>query len=596
MASVVTQREKVRQRRLKWLSLVLLIPAGWMWTRILNGQSLFPAIDLGDDVAVWAPGLILILLLGTVLVLPMLASGRSPHIIIQPEQIDVGFDDVRGLGKVLGEVQHTLTVLTDNEIYRNQMGGRPRRGVLFEGPPGTGKTHMAKAMAKEAGVPFLFISATSFQSMFYGMTARRIRSFFKVLRKTARLEGGVIGFIEEIDAIGLARDGVSGFSTSSVNQSLDISAISQDTGGVVNELLVQMQSFDDPAGSEKFRAFFRRKVNYFLPPARQFKGQSPEYTNLLLIAATNRAASLDKALLRPGRFDRVLHFPLPGHGGRRELIDLFLDRKAHTRELDDPEAREDIASATLGYTPASLERLFDEALLLALREGRHELDRKDVRLARFEMELGLPEEVDSPDHEIETIATHEAGHAVVAYLAGKGRRLEVLSIVKRGEALGFLAHRMTEERHTQKQSEMRAMIQISMGGMVAEELFFGESGSGPAGDLMSATSVAAEMVGSMGLGGSLISYRAADSGAFGGNLVSQILADPVGRNAVDEILNAQKAKVTTFLTEHKYLVEALRDALLDRKELIDTEILEVLHEAETSRLAVMGEAVFTQET
>ena len=212
------------------------------------------------------------------------------------------------------------------------------------------------------------------------------------------------------------------------------------------------------------------------------------------------------------------------------------------------------------------------------------------------MELGLPEEVDSPDHEIETIATHEAGHAVVAYLAGKGRRLEVLSIVKRGEALGFLAHRMTEERHTQKPSEMRAMIQISLGGMVAEELFFGESGSGPAGDLMSATSVAAEMVGSMGLGGSLISYRAADSGAFGGNLVSQILADPVGRNAVDEILNAQKAKVTTFLTEHKYLVEALRGALLDRKELIDTEILEVLHEAETSRLAVMGEAVFTQET
>ena len=452
---------------------------------------------------------------------------------------------------------------------------------------------MAKAMAKEAGVPFLFISATSFQSMFYGMTARRIRSFFKVLRKTARLEGGVIGFIEEIDAIGLARGGVSGFSGSSLAQSLDVHAMnSQGNGGVVNELLVQMQSFDDPSGSEKVRAFFRRKANYFLPPARQFKGQSSEYTNLLLIAATNRAASLDKALLRPGRFDRVLHFPHPGHGGRRELIDLFLDRKAHTRELDDPDAREDIASATLGYTPASLERLFDEALLLALREGRYELDRKDVRHARFETELGLPEEVDSPDHEIETIATHEAGHAVISYLAGKGRRLEVLSIVKRGEALGFLAHRMTEERHTQNQSEMRAMIQISMGGMVAEELFFGESGSGPAGDLVSATRVAVEMVGSMGLGASLISYRAADSGAFGGDLVSQVLADPVGRNAVDEILNVQKAKVTTYLTEHRYLVEALRDALLDRKELIDTEILEVLHEAETARLAVMGEAVF----
>ncbi len=593
MASVSTQRERIRQKRLKWLALGLMVPAGWMWSRLLDGKSMFPAIDLGDDVAVWAPGIILILLLGAVLVLPMLANGRSPHIIIQPEQIDIGFDDVRGLGKVLGEVKHTLAVLTDHDLYRNQMGGRPRRGVLFEGPPGTGKTHMAKAMAKEANVPFLFISATSFQSMFYGMTARRIRAFFKALRKTARLEGGVIGFIEEIDAIGLARGGVSGFSASKLDQSLEVNAITnQGSGGVVNELLVQMQSFDNPPGSEKFRAFFRRKVNYFLAPHRQLKGAPPEYTNLLLIAATNRAASLDKALLRPGRFDRVLHFPHPGHAGRRELIDLFLERKAHTPDLDEPNAREDIASATLGYTPASLERLFDEALLLALREDRHELNPADVTQARFETELGLPEEVESPAHELETIATHEAGHAVIAYLVGKGRRLEVLSIVKRGEALGFLAHRMTEERHTQKQSELRAMIQISLGGMVAEEVFFGESGSGPAGDLLSATNVAAEMVGSMGLGGSLISYRAADTGAFGGNLVAQLLAEPGGRTAIDNILDEQKVKVTQLMNEHRYLVEALRDALLDRKELIDTDILEVLHEAETNRLAALGDAVF----
>src|SRR5690606_38967729 len=117
---------------------------------------------------------------------------------------------------------------------------------------------------------------------------------------------------------------------------------------------------------------------------------------------------------------------------------------------------------------AQLERLFDEALLLALRDGRRELGVDDVRQARFETELGLPEAVDSPDHELVTVATHEAGHATVAYLVGKGRRLEVLSIVKRNEALGFLAHRMTEERHTQTRSEMEAMIQIALGGMVAE--------------------------------------------------------------------------------------------------------------------------------
>jgi cell division protease FtsH len=592
MEPVHRLQEARRQRRLRGLAMFLAPIAAWLMWRALTGVPLLPQVELSDDAIFWLPGILIVLLLGVVLVGPMLMNGRSPHVLIPPEQIEVGFDDVKGLGKVLVEVRHTLSVLQDHDLYRNRMGGTPRRGVLFEGPPGTGKTHMAKAMAKEANVPFLFVSATSFQSMWYGMTARKIRTFFKQLRKAARDAGGAIGFIEEIDAIGLSRGGMhqmtshDGGTGSTVSQMMN-----QGTGGTVNELLIQMQSFDEPSAGEKFRAFFRRQWNQFLPPHLQKAAPTPEYTNLLLIAATNRAQALDPALLRPGRFDRILHFGVPGNIARRELIEFFLSSKAHEDEVDSEAALGEIASATLGYTPAMLERLFDEALMLALRDERTALNREDIRQARFEMELGLPEELSSPEHEVETIATHEAGHATIAYLVGKGRKLEVLSIIKRKEALGFLAHRLEEERHTQKRSEMEVLIQIAMGGMAAEELYFGESGSGPAGDLISATNAAVEMVGSMGLGGSLVSFRALDPGAFGGNLVARVLADPHGRRAVEDILATQKQVALQLLKEHEHIVVALRDALLEHRELIDTDILEVIRQAEEAHLTSTGPIV-----
>ena len=137
-----------------------------------------------------------------------LGAGRSPHTTFRPEQIKVTFDDVKGVDPVKEDVLRSLNLFLAHRAFTDEMGGTPRRGLLFEGLPGTGKTHMAKAMAREAGVPFLFVSATSFQSMYYGATARKIRSYFKALRKAARREGGAIGFIEEIDAIAMTRGGM----------------------------------------------------------------------------------------------------------------------------------------------------------------------------------------------------------------------------------------------------------------------------------------------------------------------------------------------------------------------------------------------------
>jgi ATP-dependent Zn protease len=580
--TVEVNRERQRLRRLRKLAVVLAVVSVWMWWRIANGNAPWPRLpQLSDEAMFWLPGILIVLLLAIVLVGPLLGNSRSPHVIFRAEQIETTFSDVKGLGRVLDEVNHTLQVLLDHETLRMQMGGSPRRGVLFEGPPGTGKTHVAKAMAREAGVPFLFVSATAFQTMWFGMTARKIRAFFRALRKAARQGGGAIGFIEEIDAIGLSRGRGSDRSNTS-SPTLNRS-ISTDTGGIVNELLIQMQSFDEPTMRMRMVGWLKDHLNQFLPEHRRLPRQPAPYANILLIGATNRAEALDAALLRPGRFDRVLHFGLPGLSGRRELIDYFLGSRTHTPELADDRTRNELASATLGYSPASLERLFDEALLLALRDGRIMLSLEDVQIARLEIEVGLPEPIDYPADEERTIAVHEAGHATVAYLVGKGRRLEMLSIIKRREALGFLAHRLIDERHTQRRSELVALIQISLGGMVAEELFFGESGTGPAGDLSSATQVAAEMVGSLGLGGSLVSYRALDDGPLGGNLVAKVLADSQGRTAVEKILSDNKGEVGRLLATNRHIVEALRDALLARHELIGDEIIDVIRKTQGTR-------------
>ena len=578
---VQVTRERQRRKRLRRIAILLSPLVAWLWLRIVSGNPVSPGWPkLPADAMIWLPAVFIVLLLGVIIVVPMLGNGRSPETIYLPEQIDVCFDDVKGLGPVLGEVRHTLEVFLNHQHFRDEMGGQPRRGVLFEGPPGTGKTYTAKALAREAGVPFLFVSSTAFQSMWYGATARKIRSYFRRLRKVAREEGGAIGFIEEFDAIGMKRGGMTRAVGSNVEAAtIERSGVSEGVGGVVNELLVQMQSFDDPPRGLKLRNSLIRFANRFLPSHRHFKTATPSFANVLLIGATNRADSLDPALLRPGRFDRVLHFPLPSRSERRELIDYFLGKKSHDETMDD-QARDDLAASAMGYSPASLERMFDEALLFALRDGRNRLSVADARRARMEVEIGLAEPTEYTVEERESIATHEAGHATVAYLVGVGRKLDVLSIIKRKNALGLLAHSEMEERYTKRRSEAVAMIQISLGGMVSEELFFGESGTGPGGDLVAATRVAVELVGSLGLGGSLVSFRAADNGAFGGDLVAQVLRDERARDAVENLLHEQKAIVLRLLSEHRHIIEALRDALLERDELVDREILEVIETAQ----------------
>ena len=223
-----------------------------------------------------------------------------------------------------------------------------------------------------------------------------------------------------------------------------------------------------------------------------------------------------------------------------------------------------------------LEHLLDEALVWALRGGRPTMNWADVQQARMTEELGLAQPVTYTDGERRAIATHEAGHATVAHFAAPGRHLDVLSIIKRSEALGLLAHSDSEERFTRTRSECEALLRIAMGGMVAEEIFFGEASTGPAGDLAGATRLAAQMVGSYGMAGSLISLEASPGPA---DIVSKVLSDESCRKSVETLLESARSGAREVLASHKYVILALRDALLEHDELVDDEITRVVTEA-----------------
>ena len=597
-ADVGRNREDARRRRfLRLTAFVWTLVAVLLWRGALKSPTApwipFPHID---------PFLLTIIVFFAAMIAlgvgQQFMTGRSPHVVYRADQIDTRLEDVVGIDSVKDEVVRSLNLFLSHDAYSSQMGGTPRRGLLFEGPPGTGKTHLARAMAHEAGVPFLFVSGTSFQTVWQGQSSKKIRNYFKALRKAARKEGGAIGFIEEIDVIAQARGGVSAAMTPlavsgcsgtaclpsvyASTPALVTNAFTAggDTSSIINELLVQMQSFSALTSSQRLGGWFVDRLNLLLPVDRQVKRPTADVPNILLIAATNRASTLDPALLRPGRFDRQLSFELPTKSGRRQLIDHFLAKKSHVEELDTEDLRDALAATTLGYSPVMIENLFDEGLVNAVKHGRDQMTYQDVTQARLTIDVGTGHPVEYTDHEARLIATHEAGHATLAYLTAPQRRLEILTIIKRKGALGMLAHGDREDVYTRSRSELEALIQIAFGGQCAEEIFFGDVSTGPAGDLLFATNCAADMVGANGMDDNLVSYLAIQNSGFSDtNIVGRVLADERGRDAVQDLLVRHKATAKGLLEAHRHLVEALRDALLDKHELIGEQITDVLDAA-----------------
>jgi cell division protease FtsH len=530
-------RERTRQRRLRKSLVILGTVFAYLLWRLVNDNPIrlgIPGWLMGNPEIIIALGLILIL--GTVIFIPFLTAGRSPHTLLRASDSNVRLDDVVGAEQTKREAIDSMNLFLASETFQREMGGSARRGVLFEGPPGTGKTYLAKAMAAEAGVPFLFVSASEFQSMYYGQTNRKIRSFFKALRKAAHDEGGAIGYIEEFDAIGGAR---SGMNTGSMREGIV---------GVVNELLVQMQSFDLPTGPQKFKAGFIDWINRFLPDHRRRPRPKRKEANILIVASTNRAADLDPALLRPGRFDRVIAFNLPPRVDRLAIAEYYLARKNHEEPVTAPL----IADLTAGYTPVKIEKLLDEALVIALRHGRTAMNVTDVLQAQLVTEVGVAHEMGYHPDERRRIAIHEAGHALTAVLTR--RDVKMASILRRSAALGLVAHGDVEERYLKTPSDARDLICVALAGRAAELQEYGEASSGISSDLAAATNIASQLVGQLGNGPGLLSLEAAAI-PTAGNLVAKVLSDDSSREAA-EALMAEGAERAAWMTS------TYRDALL----------------------------------
>jgi len=553
-------RERTRQKRLtKWLVILGVVFAYLLWRLVTDNQIRFgiPGWLMGNPEIIIALGLIVIL--GTVIFIPFLTAGKSPHTLLRSSDSNIRLDDVVGADQTKREAIDSMNLFLASETFQREMGGNARRGVLFEGPPGTGKTYLAKAMAAEAGVPFLFVSASEFQSMYYGQTNKKIRSFFKALRKAARDEGGAIGYIEEFDAIGGAR---SGMNTGSQREGIV---------GVVNELLVQMQSFDLPTGRQKFKAGFIDWFNGFLPDERRRPRPKRTEANILIVAATNRAADLDPALLRPGRFDRIISFNLPPRADRVAIAQYYLNKKNH----EEPVTAALIANLSAGYTPVKIEKLLDEALIIALRYSRTSMTVTDVLQAQLVTEVGVAQEMGYHPDERRRIAIHEAGHALTAVLTR--RDVKMASILRRSSALGLVAHGDIEERFLKTPSDARDLITVALAGRAAELQEYGEASSGIASDLAAATNIASQLIGQLGNGPGLLSLDAAAI-PMAANLVAKVLSDDVSRQAAEALLAEGADRAALMTSKYRDALLRIADGLCESDELEGDQIKAIVAE------------------
>ena len=539
----------------------------------------------------------LVLIIQFVALFWFLSRGRT--YVIYPGEYDINFDDVRGQKAAVEATQEVVRLFQGFKKFR-KMGGYPPQGILLEGPPGTGKTLLSKAIAGEVNVPFIYASASSFNNMFMGVSNLRVMRLFSKARKFSERFGGAVIFMDELDAIG-SRGGVAQntepypfhepFRHGLEDRLLEgpreeprrgglLGFVDRVFGGIgggmgmggmlVNELLVQMDGLEQPKG---IRRLLRRLIPLFI--RKRLKRKVPNY-NILVIGATNRADALDPALLRPGRFDRRLHVGLPDKEGRKDIADYYLN-KVHHEEID----LEKFAKATVGYSPARIKNVVNEALIFALQDGRDSLNWKDIWQAKLTDEIGLKQPVEYDEQEKVKIATHEAGHAVASwYLERDELQMQVISIIKRESALGLVSYQEKEERYVRTRSDVVARIKTALAAGAAENVWFGETTTGVSGDLQQATWAAATMVGLFGMGKELYSFGTIPDELAGGSSIGTLLRDAAVRGEVNGILAEARKEIEGLLREKSAIVEGVRDALLKREEIVGEEIERLFAELE----------------
>ncbi len=470
--------------------------------------------------------------------------GRGRVYWVQPGETGVGFDDYRGNDQVL-EVARRIVALLKGVRDFKQMGGEYTKGLLLEGPPGTGKSYLAQAIATEAGLPFAYASAPGFSNMFMGIGNLRVMMLFSKARKLARKHGGAIVFIDEIDAIGMARSGQTG-------GGMMMGGMMGGGGmGLLNELLLQMDppNFDNGWQARLKRRLGLQKERASLPP-------------VLTIGATNLVSALDHALLRPGRFDRTIHVDFPDFDGRKDIIQYYL---AKVRHEEMPLSR--MGNDTIGYTPVAIKFVINEALIHAHFEGRDAITYEDFSRARETHEWGIREPIRSMSvDEKRRLAYHEAGHAVAQVKLLPRHRLAKVTIIRHGSALGLSAVKPLEERHTTTREEALAFIQTGLASRAAEELFLGTRMSGGSGDLAGATMYAYEMLSLWGADGSLFSVQPWGMG----------MLDPETKTRIEQVLEQEFKKAKSLLAKYAGAMHEIAEGLVEHGELDGEDVIEIL--------------------
>ena len=465
-----------------------------------------------------------------------LGIGRSRAKTLNEETQRVTFADVAGVDEAKQEVSEIVEFLRDPTKFQ-RLGGRIPKGVLMVGPPGTGKTLLARSIAGEANVPFFSISGSDFVEMFVGVGASRVRDMFEQAKKNSPC----IIFIDEIDAVGRARG--QGF-----------------TGGheereqTLNQLLVEMDGFEPNEG-------------------------------IILIAATNRADVLDKALLRPGRFDRQVQVNLPDVHGREAILKVHINKNKVPLGADVDLAR--IAKGTATFSGADIENLVNEAALLAARANKTSVNMDEFEDAKDKITMGpaRKSQARTPE-EIELVAYHEGGHAIVGLQVPLRDRLNKLTIIPRGGAGGYAQFLPEKDSMFMTRENMEAMLAMSFGGRLAEELVYGPGKvtNGASMDIRQATGLARAMVEEWGLSekvGMLYAGRQQEGFMVSSTISSrsQALVD----EEVQQLLDAAEARARQILSDNIEGLHRLKDALLEYETLSAEEVETVLSGSEITR-------------
>jgi cell division protease FtsH len=447
----------------------------------------------------------------------------------QEKDVKVTFEDVAGIDEAENELVEIVDFLKDPKKY-TRLGGAAPKGVLLVGAPGTGKTLLAKAVAGEAGVPFFSMSAAEFVEMIVGVGAARVRDLFKQARENAP----AIVFIDELDAIGRARGQIAIGGSSEQEQTL-------------NQILTEMDGFSSREG-------------------------------IIVLAATNQPDVLDKALLRPGRFDRRVVVNLPDKIGREAIL------KVHTRNV--PLAKdaklEEVAAATPGFSGADLKNLVNEAALLAARREQQQVSHKDFLDALEKIVLGPERPLLLSPADKERIAYHEGGHAILGLVVAGADPVNRVTIVPRGQALGVTYQRPDSDRYNYPEAYLRARIVGMLGGRAAEEIVYGTKTTGAESDIEQATDLARRMVTRWGMSDrlGLVQLSPRDnpflnSPVYGGaRPFSEETAEAIDAEVL-RIIAESHENAKRLLTAHRKELDALVEALLTRETLNEQEILDV---------------------